>query len=298
MRVSSSQLSQLVLQGLQRQGKDYAQLMNQMSSGFRITKISDDPLGTITLLGISREHSSLKQYQTNIQNVISGLEQTETYLNTSLDVLLRIQDLALTASNDTASKADRKAITTELKSLRDTLVSFANAKDDEGNYMFSGSRLDTPPIADAGGGFAYQGDNLRREVPVAQGVTIAANETIENVYFHNGDSFFARLDALINDMESGSENLKETGPALLDSLQRTIDGIGQKITEVGSRIVSARSLNDAQEDLALASEKIRGSIRDLDYIDAISKVNKIELALTTTQKTYTKLSQLSLFDYL
>lgn len=298
MRVSSGQLSQLVLQGLQRQDKQYAQLMTQMSSGYRINKISDDPLGTVTLLGIEREQSSFKQYRTNIDNVISGLEQTETYLNTSLEVLLRIQDLALTASNDSASEADRQAMTGELKSLRDTLVAFANAKDDDGNYLFSGSKLNTPPIADAGGGFAYQGDDLRREVPVAQGVTIAANETIESIYFHNGDSFFARLDDLIQDLESGSTTLRTTSPALLDSLQRTIDGVGHKMTEVGSRIVSARSLDNAQEDLALANEKIRGNIRDLDYIDAVGRVNKIELALTTTQKTYSKLSQLSLFDYL
>lgn len=298
MRVSSGQLSQLVLQGLQRQDKQYAQLMTQMSSGYRINKISDDPLGTVTLLGIEREQSSFKQYRTNIDNVISGLEQTETYLNTSLEVLLRIQDLALTASNDSASEADRQAMTGELKNLRDTLVAFANAKDDDGNYLFSGSKLNTPPIADAGGGFAYQGDDLRREVPVAQGVTIAANETIESIYFHNGDSFFARLDDLIQDLESGSTTLRTTSPALLDSLQRTIDGVGHKMTEVGSRIVSARSLDSAQEDLALANEKIRGSIQDLDYIDAVGRVNKIELALTTTQKTYSKLSQLSLFDYL
>lgn len=298
MRVSTGQLSQIVLQGLQRQDKSYAQLMEQMSSGYRINKISDDPLGTVTLLGIGREQASYAQYRTNIDNVISGLEQTETFLNTSLDVLLRIQDLALTASNDTASEADRKAMTVELRSLQNTLVAFANAKDDEGNYLFSGSRLDTPPIADAGGGFIYQGDDLRREVPVAQGVTIAANETIESIYFHNGDSFFARLDALIQDLESGSTTLRTTGPALLDSLQRTIDGLSSKMTIVGSRIVSARSLDSAQEDLALANEKIRGSIQDLDYIDAMGRVNKIELALSTTQKTYSKLSQLSLFDYL
>src|SRR5690606_13216854 len=250
MRVSSGQLSQLVLQGMQRQDKEYAQLMTQMSSGYRINKISDDPLGTVTLLGIAREQSSYDQYRSNIDYVTSGLEQTESFLNTSFDVLLRIQDLVLTASNDSASESDRKAMSGELKSLQDTLVAFANAKDDEGNYLFSGSRLDTPPIADAGGGFIYQGDDLRRQVPVAQGVTIAANETIESIYFHDSGSFFAHLDALITDLESGSTTLKTTGPALLDSLAQTIDGLGQKMTEVGSRIVSARSLDNAQEDLA------------------------------------------------
>jgi len=297
MRVSTGQLSQLVLQGLQRQDKEYAQLMAQMSSGYRINKISDDPLGTVTLLGIEREQTSYAQYRSNIDRVISRLEQTESYLDNSFTVLLRVQDLALDAVNGARTPSDRQAISGELKSLFDTLVSFANARDEDGNYLFSGSKLDTPPVADTGAGLAYQGDNVRREVPVAQGVMLTSNETIESIYF-NGGSFFADLDAFINDLETDGPTLTTTGPQLIDSLQRTINGLNQKLTEVGSRIVSANSLDSAQEDLTLANEKIRGSIQDLDYIDAVGRVNKIELALSTTQKTYSKLSQLSLFDYL
>lgn len=294
MRVSSSQLSELVLQGLQRQDREYAKLMTQMSSGYRINNISENPLGSITLLGLAREQSSFKQYGDNIQRVISQLEKAESYLNTSFDVLLRIQDLTLSATNGSATPDDRKALAQELVTLRDTLIDFANARDEEGNYLFGGSRLDTPPVDPAGSG--YQGDNLTRQVPVAQGVTLSINETIESVYFQGGN-FFTDLNNFIDDLENDNSGLATSGPALLNGLQRTIDGLNQKLTVVGSRILSARSLGSAQEDLALANEKIRGSIQDLDYIDAMGRVNRIELALTTTQKTYSRLSQLSLFDY-
>src|SRR5690554_5194923 len=136
MRVSTGQLSQLVLQGLQRQDKEYAQLMTQMSSGYRINKISDDPLGTVTLLGIEREQSGYRQYRSNIDQVISRLEQTESYLSTSFNVLLRIQDLALGAANGAATQSDRQAMASELRNLHDTLISFANAQDEDGNYLF------------------------------------------------------------------------------------------------------------------------------------------------------------------
>lgn len=55
MRVSTGQLSQLVLQGLQQQDLEYAKVVIQMSSGYRINRISDDPLGSVTVLGIERE---------------------------------------------------------------------------------------------------------------------------------------------------------------------------------------------------------------------------------------------------
>ncbi|MCG8517638.1 MAG: flagellar hook-associated protein FlgL [Pseudomonadales bacterium] len=297
MRVSSGQLNQIVLQGLRQQDKSYADVMTQMSSGLRINRISDDPLGTVSLIGLEREQTSYQQYRDNATRVMSRMEQSETYLDTSFNALLRVQDLALAASNDSATNDDRQALASELRTLKDTLVNFANARDEEGNYLFSGSQLGTAPVSDTGAGLAYQGDNLRREVPVAQGVTLAANETIESVYF-NGGNFFTDLENFITDLETGSTTLDTTGPAMLDAIDRTVNGIGQKLTEVGSRIKSAKSLDMAQEDLALTNEKIRGKIRDLDYLDAMGRVSQIELAMNTTQKTYSKLSQLSLFNHL
>lgn len=297
MRVSSGQLSELVLRGLQQQDREYATVMAQMSSGYRINRISDDPLGSVTLLGIAREQSSFSQYQDNATQVQSRMEQYESYLNTSFSALLRVQDLVLSAGNGASTADDRAAAASELKTLRDTLFEFANSRDEEGNYLFGGSQLDQPPLAEDATGVIYQGDSLLREVPVANGVSIAANVTIESVYF-SGGNFFNDLDGFIADLEAGGPALDTTLPAMIEAIERTIDGIGQKLTEVGARISSASSLETAQEDLALANEQIRGRIQDLDYVEAVSRVNDIQLALETTQKTYSKLSQLSLFSYL
>jgi flagellar hook-associated protein 3 FlgL len=293
MRVSTGQLSQIILQGLQRQDRDFAKVMTQMSSGYRINRMSDDPLGSVSLLGIERDQSSFKQFRANASRVISRMEQSESYLNASFNTVLRVQDLSLAAINGSATADDRAAAAHELESLRETLVQFANAKDEDGSHLFSGSKLGTPPIA----GGVYQGDDLRREVPVAQGVTLAANETIESVYF-NGGNFFTDLDAFITDLKAGGPNVDTTGPAVIEAINRAINGIGEKLTQVGARISSARSLDAAQQDLALTNEKIRGKIQDLDYVDAVNRVNQIETSLNATQKTYSKLSQLSLFSYI
>lgn len=293
MRVSSGQLSQLVLQGLHRQDRHFANLMVQMSSGYRINRMSDDPLGTVTLLSVRRDQSSFEQYQDNISRVISQMEQSESFLDASFNVLLRVQDLALAAVNGSATTGDLSAVASELENLRASLVQFGNARDQDGNYLFSGSRLDTPPID----GVAYQGDDLRREVPVADGMTLAGNETIESVYF-NGGNFFADLDTFIADLQAGGGDRATTGPAMLQAVERAINGVSEKMAQIGVRINRANSLDTAQQDLALANEKIRAKIQDLDYVEAASRVSEIELALTTTQKTYSRLSQLTLFSYL
>ena len=56
-------------------------------------------------------------------------------------------ELALQASNDTLTKTDRQIISTEVATLRDELLAIANTQDVEGNFIFSGSRTETPPYA-------------------------------------------------------------------------------------------------------------------------------------------------------
>src|SRR5690606_773904 len=210
----TGQLSQLVLQGLQRQDREYANAMTQMSSGYRINRISDDPLGSISLLGIEREQSSFSQYQANASRVQSRMEQSESYLNTSSNPVLRTQDLTLQSGTGAPRGGDRAAAASQLRTLRDTLFEFANARDEEGNCLFSGSQLDRPPLGEDAAGVIYQGDSLRREVRVAKGVTIPAHETIESVYFEGGN-FFNDLDGCIAALDAG-------GPALATSLPAQI----------------------------------------------------------------------------
>src|SRR5690606_30354221 len=181
-------------------------------------------------------------------------------------------DLTLHAGNGAATADDRAAAASELRTLRDTLFEFANARDEEGNYLFSGSQLDQPPLGEDATGVIYQGDSLRREVPVANGVTIPANETIESVYF-DGGNFFNELDGFIADLEVGGPALATTLPVITIGIERTLTGIGQKLTAVDAPHTSARSIETAQAALALTNETIPRKIQHLDYVEAVSRVH-------------------------
>jgi flagellar hook-associated protein 3 FlgL len=298
MRVGTAQVSQIALQGLQAQDKKYADLMVQMSSGNRINKISDDPMGSVQLMGFAKEEANFTQWKRNSENVISNLEKSEGYMDNSFNVLLRAQDLVLMAVDGSASQVDRESSVAELREIKNTLVSFANAKDGNGSYIFSGSRTATPPVFDTGSGYVYQGDSLTRDVPVSEGRSIAGNETVEDIFFGGAISLFDNIDAFISDVDSGSATIGATGPDLLDGIKYATNKIGETLTSIGGKITSANDTMSAQADLSLANGKIVGRIRDLDYAEATIEMNKVELALTTTQKAYSKVSQLSLFNYL
>lgn len=272
--------------------------MVQMSSGHRINKISDDPMGSVQIMGFEKEEASFDQWRRNAESVISNLEKSESYLDSSYNVLLRAQDLVLMAVDGAASQADRESSASELREIKKTLLEFANAKDGNGNYLFSGSQTDTPPVLDTGAGHVYQGDDLRRGVPVSEGRTIEGNETIENIYFGGGGNLFDDIDAFLADIAGGSTTIATTGSNLINGIKESTNKIGETLTSIGGKITGANDSIAAHSELSLANEKIMGRLKDLDYSEAVTELNKVELALITTQKAYSKVSQLSLFNYL
>lgn len=297
MRVSSNQTNQTLMEGLRRNNNEYAKVIEQMSSGKRINKISDDPLGSTRLIGFERDEASLGQWQKNIDQLNSRLSRSETYLDSSFNTVLRIQDLTLQAANDSATQADREAIAVELEVLKEGLMSYANAKDDENNYLFSGSMINTPPVFDTGAGVVYQGDNNTRKVPVANGTEIESNVTVDGVFF-NGGNFFDDLQAMIDDINGGSATIGATSGNTLAGVERTIEGLGRATSTIGGRMKSAEQMQYSQEDISNNNKSIIGKIRDLDYVETITRANELDLALTTTQKTYAQVSKQSLFNFI
>lgn len=296
-RISSFQIHDLVQRSMQKQEKQYSEVIVQMSSGHKINSISDDPLGSVNLIGLERDQSSLDQYIENSNGLISSLEQSEGYLSSSVNIVNRIKDLSLQAVNDSNTDDDREAFARELETLRDTLIGFANAKDESGNYLFSGSRSDTAPIQNLGPGYTYEGDTNERNVPVSQSIDIGSTVNMSDAYF-NPSNFLDDITAFINDLNSGSATIGATGPAVLDGADNALSGISKLQTQIGARIRSAEAVAETQEDLKISNAKLMGEIRDLNYVEAINKINKLELSMTSTQKTYSKVNDLTLFNYI
>ena len=87
-------------------------------------------------------------------------------MGSASDILMRIKELSIQAANDTMSTTGLDIIATEARNLREELFSIANTRDVEGNYIFSGSRTESPAysrdqLTDA---VSYQGDNRQSRI--------------------------------------------------------------------------------------------------------------------------------------
>ena len=296
MRISTGQIQQTMLGSLQSNYSQYGRLQMQMASGKEILQPSDDPIGSVALLGLKKEQKALSQYQDNISQVRTQLSQNEVQLETMTEMLLRVQDLTQTAANGTNGTAELKAFAVELRQIQQGLVDVANAKDENGSYLFSGSKVDVKPVNLNGAG-GPQGDTRSRDVAVAHGVTISANNNASELFFASGN-FFQQFDSFLTALETATGPVSTEANTMLAQLTATQGDISSVRSGIGARINTLDQLNTSHGEMKLFSTDVSNEIESLDYSAATTKMSDVLLALQVTQQSFGKVNSLSLFNYL
>ncbi|AUW37820.1 flagellar hook-associated protein 3 [Grimontia hollisae] len=304
MRLSSAQLNEMMFTSIQTSTAGVNRVLTEMGSQKKMLAASDDPLGAVQVMMLNREQSNIAQFQKNITNLEKQLTLTESHIDASNNALLRAEELVASVLNASNSdKTGREAIASELEGILDQLLSEANSQNPNGDYIFSGTKTDTPAVArDPDTGlYVFQGNQEQRMVSVAESTQIPANQTAHDLYFNgadDGSDIFNTLASVIDDLRDPAV----TGDALTASVSRAQthisavrEGMGQVLTDVGAQRASMDRIAGAHEDNALMNENLISDVEDLDYSEAILRLNTHMAALQATQMSYTKIQNLSLF---
>jgi len=298
MRISTNQIQLSMLDNLQHGFGEYARLDRQISTNKRILQPSDDPVGSVQLLGLHKEQSAMAQYQKNIANAKSQLSQGELQLDTMTNMLMRLRELTQTAANGSLSEDDRKAVASEVAIIKEGLLDLANARNESGSSLFSGSKVDqTALVKTATGDYAYQGDNLVREVSIAKGVTVGLNQTVDQLFL-TPDDFFKRLDSMVTAINAAAPDAADQARAMLDRSATLQDNISQMVSTIGARINLLDQVDEGHAEKSIYSQEVSNQIESLDYADAVTKQAHVLMALQVQQQAFAKVNGLSLFNYM
>ncbi len=178
MRISTAQYYETTAANYQRNFNKAIATSNEASSLTRINTAADDPLGAGRLLQLGQQSAMLDQYTSNISTTKSSLSLQETTLDSIGTALQRAKEIALSANNGIATDADRKAYASELGQIQQQVLGLMNSKDSAGNYLFSGSKTDTPPYSqNSDGTYTYNGDQSSINLGIGDGLNVATNTT-------------------------------------------------------------------------------------------------------------------------
>lgn len=305
MKVSTSQIFERATTQMAQQQSKVAAMQTQLATGKQVLRPSDSPEQAGMIQRLSSALNRQDVYSSNLDAINSRLGAEEAALMSSEDVMQRVRELAVQASSDTMSVADRKIIASEVTALRDQLLSLANAQDVSGNYVFSGSMVrDQPFTEDAAGNLVYQGDQNRMLVDVSDQRQLALNRPGNEVFSSviretDGVServgFFQVIDdfnaALLNQDSGQLQN------SLAEVSELTLN-MAVSIADVGSRLRISELQSDSLADAKLRYQTLLSGAEDLDYATAITQLTSEIMSLEAGQSSFAKISQLTLFDYI
>lgn len=302
MRVSSSQYHITVNASLQKSNSELEKLMSQMASGNRLTRPSDDPISHVRISRLQREEANIAQYLNNIGALSSRMTQSETVLSSINDDLLNARDLLVWGLDGGNTKDDLAAMSTSLKALRDGLKASTLTKDQEGNYLFSGTATKQATVVQddsklAGQRYSAGGNAKQQMVVVGNGIEQPANVSLGEVA-----DWLNALDLGIDALEQGKTS---NDPAVRTALQNALaavdagmDNVSTKISKLGGAQNIIATLETNWRNLSTANQTSTLDYAQLDYAAAATKLSSLMAAVQATQGAYGKVSQLSLFNAL
>lgn len=305
MRVSMLNLYSSNLQSLQNSTADIAKLNEMMSTGSSILRPSDDPIGSVRVIGNERDMAATNQYIKNTESLSTSFSRSETYMSSMVELQGRMREITVSANNGSLSPEDRAAYAAEMNELLEAFADTLNAKDESGNYLFSGNKTDTPPIGkDASGNYVYQGDTNTREVQTSGSSWMTANSTAADFIFSNGSTDILNQTkefiAVLEDpsLSPGDPAFSQAADDMQASLDDTLTSISSAITDIGGKQNTLSLVQASHEERVLFNKEVIGETEGLDYAQATAEYNLKLTTLKVTQQTFVQVSQLSLFNHI
>lgn len=292
MRISTAQYYRVNAEQMQARQNKVAESQAKLGSGKQILHPSENPskADLISRLESAKERQGV--YGKNLDAAETRLTAEETVLTSMTQIMQRITELTVQAGNDTLAAADRDVIGAEVRAMRDELLKLTNAQDLNGNYIFSGNKVESPAFVEDGGVVKYNGDYGRLELNVSDVRRMTIN-TLGPELFSADD--FATLDDLVLSLTS------DDGAGIRSALTK-LNTISDKLTTsygtMAGRIVAIDTQRAVTEDIELRLTELLQREDDLDYATAVTELTQESVALQALQASFAKLSQLTLFNYI
>lgn len=293
MRVTTQLMVNNTLRRLTDRLDRYESAQEQLATGRRVVRPSDDPSSAARALSLRATIRARQQDVRNADDAVSHLDRADSELSSVSTTMQRVRDLALRAANDVSAE-ERGAIATELTALRDQLVAVANTEHD-GRPLFAGT-ADGAAVENVGGTWTYGGDDgavLRR---VSEQDRVQVNVTAADAFgFTAGQDVFTTIDQLVVDLGTGDQAGISASLDRIDTGLAAVNGARARIGATTNRVESAA---DRVEGTILSLRSELAEVQDVDLEEAIMELRVQEVAYEATLSALGRSLPTSLVSFL
>ncbi len=290
-RVTHGSMTLSSLNNLQASLGRLAQSQEQLTTGKRINRASDDPTDAARAMRTRSALADQEQYARNGQDGVTWMNLTDSRLQSMNDSLRRVREIGLIGGTDTNSGTAREALAVEVEQLRDKLLTEANATY-LGRPIFGGVTAGEKAYADDGTYLGTPGDVKRT---VADGVDVVINSDGQSLFGSGAASMFSELDALANAIRAGDTAAIQAGIDQVDGRSRKIV---DELSSVGTRTNRVEAAVVAAKDAVLALNSNVSELENVELAEAMMQVQMHQVSYQAALAATSKVIQPSLVDFL
>ncbi len=296
MRVTQGMLTSNSLRNLSKSYSQMGKIQDQLSTGKKITKPSDDPVVAMKGMFYRSNLTEVEQYKRNLSELYSWLENSESGIEQANNGLQRIRELTVQGANGTLSPEDQKAIANEIQQIKLDIASVAETKV-SGRYIFHGTDVDKSPIV-ANTTPIKVADNLNDasinnyQVEVSQGVYLKANVNPSNVF---NQKMFDTIQALEDALTTGDQSSLDN---LLTGLDNVMETLSAERSELGARYNRLELIDSRLSNQEIVSTRILSDNEDVDMERAITDLKTQESVHRAALSASARIIQPTLLDFL
>jgi len=326
IRLSTTQMYNSSMNGMLDSYGRLNKVNNQMATGKRVLTPADDPVAAAQTLNTKTRMAVVQQYNRNVDFADKNLSLTESVLDQTEDSLIRLKEQAIQLGSDQWSDNQVKASGIEVKELLSHLQGLVNTRNESGEYIFGGSQAEEK----AYDGNTFKGDAIEREAQVADdtfikmltsGARAFENIDIADLTTHNpAEAVFTTgpenlaatpkeysnnmlgviqyfVDATGNGADGAPVN-KEAIRSAIGNIDVVFEQVSQTRSQIGARQNTLDAVKDNNLDFEAFAEKSLSELEDLDYADAVMRLETSMISYQASMQVTSKVSGLSLFNYI
>ncbi|OMF35836.1 flagellar biosynthesis protein FlgL [Paenibacillus sp. FSL H8-0548] len=315
-RVTQSMMNTQLLGNLNKNLNRLNTLQEQLSTGRKINKASDDPVGVTYALRYRSEIATNDQYRANADSALSQLEYMDTTVGQATDIMQRFRELVVKGANGTLEETSLNAIKTEVSQLYNQMIEIGNSQFN-GKQMFNGELTDTKPystltleesidplaVPPQTKAYSNVTDTGKIQYELSPGMTMTTNVTGTEVFGDpivtepdtTSDNAFHLLRNAFEMLESGDQ----TGLSnMLGQIDSRLNSMLTKRAEVGARTNRVELVQSRLADVSLNLQELQSKIEDADLAEVITNITTEENVYQASLSAGAKIIQPSLLDFL
>ncbi|MED3882535.1 flagellar hook-associated protein FlgL [Priestia megaterium] len=292
MRVTQGMLAANSLKQISNSYNKLETLQNQLSTGKKITRPSDDPVVATKGMAYRSNLSEVNQYKRNLTEAQSWFDSSESGLEQVNSILQRTKELVVQGLNGTNESDDRQAIAREIEQLKLDYMQVGNTQV-AGNYIFNGVNVGSAPISENASGMIESNINLDPfSVEVSKGIQLRVNIHSENIF---GQGAFDLMNNVQTAFEQNDVNSLKDLSTQVDTQLSTLLAERSELGARSNRLELIENRLDSQE---ITATKMLSNNEDADIEKVITDLTVQESVHRAALGVGAQIIQPTLLDFL